>query len=318
MNPPDEIARFVVVDDAAKAVARVVIVTSTDVAREATRRHQAGGSTAVALGRGLTAGLLLATLTKDEERVTLQVLGDGPLGGLTVDASAAGTARAYVKNPAVRLPPARPGVQRLSLGAAMGSVGVVSVVRDLGLRDTFSGQTALVSGEIDEDVAHYLRKSEQIASALRCEVVLWPDGNVAAAAGILVQALPGTEGVAEVEAARAQLEEESGALLHALSQAFTREPPAEGAAALLRSVLGRHLGELLLLDVRPVRFHCPCSRERAGASLALLGPAELAAMVVEDGKAEVICNFCRARYDFSDGELETIRREVGKPSSLPS
>ena len=317
MNPPDEIARFVVVDDAAKAVARVVIVTSTDVAREATRRHRAGGSTAVALGRGLTAGLLLATLTKDEERVTLQVLGDGPLGGITVDASAAGTARAYVKNPAVRLPPARSGVQRLSLGPAMGTVGVVSVVRDLGLRETFSGQTALLSGEIDEDVAHYLRKSEQIASALRCEVVLWPDGDVAAAAGILVQALPGTEGVAEVEAARAQLEA-GGALLDALSQAHTREPPAGGAAALLKSVLGRHLGELLLLDVRPVRFHCPCSRERAGASLALLGPAELAAMVVEDGKAEVICNFCRARYDFSDGELETIRREVGKPSSLPS
>src|SRR5215831_6251069 len=129
MNPPDQIARCVVVDDAEVALARAVIVTSTGVAREAARRHQAGGAAAVALARGLTSGLLLATLTKDEERVTLQVLGDGPLGGLTVDATAAGTARAYVKNPAVRLPPPRPGEARASIGAAIGRMGLVSVIR---------------------------------------------------------------------------------------------------------------------------------------------------------------------------------------------
>src|SRR5262249_3070301 len=154
----------VVVDGAEVGLARAVIVTSTGVAREAARRHQASGAAAVALARGLTSGLLLATLTKDEERVTLQVLGDGPLGGLTVDASAAGTARAYVKNPAVRLPPPPPGPARLQLGPAIGGTGLVSVIRDLGLRENFSGQTALATGEIDEDVAHYLITSEQIAS----------------------------------------------------------------------------------------------------------------------------------------------------------
>src|SRR3954470_6877141 len=114
--PLDEIARCVV--DA--GTARAVIVTATGVAREAARRHQASGVAAVARARGLTSGLLLATLTKDDERVTVQVLGDGPLGGLTVDATAAGTARAYVKNPAVRLPPLRPGEGRASIGAAIG------------------------------------------------------------------------------------------------------------------------------------------------------------------------------------------------------
>src|SRR5262245_5630746 len=189
MNPADEIARCVVDSGAARAV----IVTTTGLAREASRRHQATGAVAVALARGLTSGLLLATLTKDEERVTLQVLGDGPLGGLTVDATAAGTARAYVKKPAVRLPPA-PGGGRLSLGPAIGRNGLVSVVRDLGLRENFRGQTAIASGEVDDDVAHYLTASEQIVSALRCEVILAPDGSVRLAAGVLVQALPATDG----------------------------------------------------------------------------------------------------------------------------
>jgi molecular chaperone Hsp33 len=115
-----------------------------------------------------------------------------------------------------------------------------------------------------------------------------------------------------VAAAREQLR--GGALLRALAEARDGDAPA-----LLRAALGG--GEapaLTVLDVRPVRFHCPCSRERAGASLAMLGPAEIGAMVIEDGKAEVICNFCRARYDFSDAELELIRRETAKPAGPPS
>src|SRR5258708_1545894 len=152
--------------------ARVVAVTTTGVAREAIRRHEATGAAAVALARGVTAGLLLATLTKDEERVTLQLLGDGPLGGLTVDATATGTARAYVKNVAVG--PALP-VDRPRLAPALGRMGVVNVIRDLGLRETFRGQTAFTSGEIDDDCEHYLTTSEQIESALRCETVLAAD-----------------------------------------------------------------------------------------------------------------------------------------------
>jgi molecular chaperone Hsp33 len=308
MVPHDDIARCLV--DLGRA--RAVVVASTGVAREAARRHEAVGAAAVALARGVTAGLLLATLTKDDERVTLQVLGDGPLGGLTVDASSAGTVRAYVKNPAVRLPPGPPGRGRVALGPAIGASGLVSVVRDLGLRETFSGQTPLVSGEIDEDVAHYLDASEQIASALCCEALLGPDGSVTAAGGILVQALPSSDGAELVENARVRLGE--GALLRALAGAAG----AGGAAALLEAALGGVPSPYTVLDTRPVRFLCRCSRERAGASLALLGSKELAAMMVEDGKAEVICNFCRARYDFSDADLETLRREAAGPSGPPS
>jgi molecular chaperone Hsp33 len=288
--------------------ARVVAVTCTDVSREAARRHDASGAAAVALARGLTAGLMLATLTKDEERVTLQVLGDGPLGSLTVDASAAGTARAYVKNPAVRL--ASPGAgTRFEIAEAVGRSGLISVVRDLGLRDNFRGQTSLVTGEIDEDVEHYLNVSEQIESALGCEALLDAAGEVVAAAGLMVQALPGSQAARQVQTARERLR--GGVLLGALAD-------AGDVAELVAAALGPELGPAQLLDLRSVSFRCPCSRTRAGSSLALLGQAEVALMLIEDGRAEVICNFCRARYEFSAEDLEIIRRDLNKSAGPPS
>jgi molecular chaperone Hsp33 len=302
---PDEIVRAVL---RAHPV-RIVAVTTTGVTAEAARRHQASRAGALALGRGLTAGLLLATLTKDDERVSLQVLGDGPLGGITVDATAAGTARAYVKNPHVGLTPAAAGT-RASLGAVVGRSGIVSVIRDLGLRDNFSGRTSIESGEIDEDVERYLSDSEQIASALACDAIVEPDGTVELAGGILLQALPGSDGASVVAAAREVLR--AGGLTRAL------EAGPEQAEDLITTALGGRFGAIELLDRRDVSFHCPCSRTRAATSLSLLGDAELSEMILEDGKAEVTCNFCGARYDFDEAELETIRRERLKSTALPS
>jgi molecular chaperone Hsp33 len=307
MSTRDQIARGLLDGGAA----RVVAVTATDVAREAARRHRATGAAAVALGRGLAAGLLLATLTKDEERLTLQVLGDGPLGSLTVDSSAGGTARAYVKNPAVRLPPAVPGT-RLQLAPAVGRSGLVSVIRELGLRDNFGGQTSIVSGEIDEDVEHYLNASEQIDSALACEALLDEGGQVVAVAGILVQALPGSAAAALVQAARTHLR------AGGLTRSAAESAPEGDVDRMVAQVLSPTKGHVQLLEVRSVRFHCPCSRGRAGGSLALLGQAELGQLILDEGRAEVTCNFCRERYEFSEAELETIRRELDKTSALPS
>jgi molecular chaperone Hsp33 len=287
---------------------RLVAVTTTQVAREAARRHQAGPAASIALARGLTAGLLLATLTKDDERVTLQVLGDGPLGGLTVDATAAGMARAYVKHPGVPLGASPEG--RVSLAAAVGRTGLVSVLRDVGLGETFSGRTSLATGEIDEDIERYLEASEQIASALACDAVLAADGTIAFSGGILIQALPGSDGAVRVAAARGLLAD--GEFLRALG------PGPHDADGIVATVLGEQLGPVRILDRRPVRFDCPCSRARAGTSLALLGESELAAMILDDGQAEVTCNFCRARYEFDETALEVIRRETAKPAGPPS
>jgi molecular chaperone Hsp33 len=303
----DEIVRGVLAD----LPVRVVVALTTGVAREAARRHQAGSAGAVALGRGVTAGLLLATLTKDDERVTLQVLGDGPLGGVSVDAHGSGTVRGYVKHPeAGAIAPGAGPAGRPSLAGAMGGSGVVSVIRDVGLRENFSGTTAIASGEIDEDVERYLTESEQIESALACDTSVGDDGRVAGSAGILLQALPG-EATTEVALARGLLA--AGALSRVVAAGV---PPS--AEELFGAVFGGRLGELRVLGRRPARFFCPCSRARAANSLSILGAADLSAMIIEDGQAEVICNFCRARYGFDDAELEQIRRRTAGGSGPPS
>ncbi len=225
----DEVARCVLQG----LPVRIVAATTTAAVREAARRHEAGPAATLALSRGLTAGLLLATLTKDDERVTLQILGDGPLGGVTVDATAAGTVRAYVKHPNGGLRP--PPAGRPSLAAAVGRIGLVNVIRDVGFREPFSGQIALATGEIDEDVESYLEKSEQVESALACDALLAPNGALDFAAGILIQALPGSEGAALVAEARTLVA--GGEFLRALAGA---RRDGEGVVA---AVLGRAPGQ---------------------------------------------------------------------------
>jgi molecular chaperone Hsp33 len=281
---------------------RVVAAMTTETAREAARRHRAGPGVAVALGRAATAGALLATLTKDVERVTLQILGTGPLGAITVDVTSAGGVRAFVKHPQLAIP-ASPGV-RVSLGDQVGHRGLVGVVRDLGLKEPLRGQTEMVDGEIDSDVEHYLVHSEQIDSALGCEALVG-DGEgdqLRVSAGVLVQALPGAEAAPLLADARARLH---GGLLTAL---LGTAGPVIGAVDLARAALGEAAQGLKVLEQRPLGFFCPCTRDRAAATLTLLGPRDLAALAEEDGGATVVCEFCRESYPFSAGELEELVR----------
>jgi molecular chaperone Hsp33 len=290
MSASDEIARCLIAD---KAV-RVVAAVTTDTAREAARRHGASGGVAAALGRATTAGALLATLTKDVERVTLQMVGRGPLGAITVDASSDGQVRAFVKNPEV-LVPARAGA-RVALGNFVGTKGVLGVARDLGLKEHFSGQTEIVDGEIDTDVEHYLITSEQIDSAIGCEALLDADLGLRVSAGVLLQALPGTEGAPLLAEARQRLR--AGLLEELLL-------PGMSAADLARAVVGPD-ETLKVLESRPLQFHCPCSRDRATATLVLVG-SDLESLLEPDGGATVVCEFCRATYHFSRDTLAGLR-----------
>src|SRR3954471_8699177 len=145
MSAPDEIARCLLSERAVRVVATVTTETTAEIAR----RHAATGGVVAALGRSATAGLLLATLTKDEERVTMQILAEGPLGGITVDAASNGNVRAFLKHPSVMIP-ALPA-SHVPLGPFMGKQGSVAVTRDLGMKENFSGATELVDGEIDTD-----------------------------------------------------------------------------------------------------------------------------------------------------------------------
>jgi molecular chaperone Hsp33 len=279
----------------------LVAATTTGVAREAARRHAAVGGAVAALGRAATAGLLIATLTKDRERMTAQLLGDGPLGAVVVDADGSGAVRVYVKNPGVVVP-ALPGTH-VPLGRAIGATGVVRIARDLGLREIVNGQTPLVDGSIDTDVEHYLSTSEQIASALGCETLLADDLDAQASGGVLLQALPDSDAVPLLDRLRARLR--GGVLARVLAEAA----PA-GAEALARAVLGEEAHDLVILDARPVGFSCRCSKERAAATLALLGPQDLATLAAEQEQTTVTCEFCRDRHQFSRAELQRISAEA--------
>jgi molecular chaperone Hsp33 len=282
---------------------RVVAAITTGVAREAARRHGAVGGPAAALGRALTAGALLATITKSDERITIELSGGGPLGPVIVDANATGGLRAFIKNPGLPVA-AAPGTHVI-LAQALGRDGVVRVARDLGLRETVNGQTSLIDGEIDTDVEHYLEASEQIPSVLGCETLLGPGLDVAVSAGLLLQTLPNSDALPVLASVRARLR--AGALTRALC-ALPAGPP--DVVALAEGLLGVASGDLLCLDERPLRFSCPCSKARAIATLALLSLQDLSEMVKEGRGAEVTCEFCRARHAISQEELERARGEA--------
>jgi molecular chaperone Hsp33 len=283
---------------ARSANVRVCCTLTTSLVEESARRHRLSPAATCAVGRALTSGLLLATLTKGGERVTVQLIGDGPIGSITVDATDAGDVRGYALHPEAG-PPLRTGV-RHSVAPTMGRSGVVSVLRDLGLKELYQGQVAFTSGEVDEDVEAYLRASEQVPSALGCEVVLRPDGHVAVAGGVLVQAMPG----GDPELVREVQESLRAGRLHELllQRDWT-------AATLAAEVYAKEPLEVVG-EERTVRFACKCSAERIGDMLKLLSTVDLDEMIAEDKPAEVTCNYCGQRYEVERGTLERIRSQV--------
>ncbi len=305
-EPCDLIARSLIEDGRA----RVVVATATRTVREMAGRHRLVGIPAIALGRGALCGLLLATLTKDEEQVTLQVLGNGPMGGITVDARSSGRVRGFVKRPgAVDWSPQLAQSGRIAIGDAIGKQGLVGVIRDLGLAQNYSGQVEIRTGEIDEEVDAYLNASEQIDSILHCDVLVDGGGEVLAAAGLLIQTLPQVQGTALVEFLRDTLR--GPAFSAVLRQALAKDKIEPDWIA--RAALAECAHDIKVLEERPVTFFCPCSHARARSTLGLLRPEDLEAMILDPNEAQVSCNFCGAEYRFSESDLEIIRRKHQDP-----
>jgi len=204
----------------------------------------------------------------------------------------------------------------------VGRGGVVNVVRDLGPGHDFTGQTPIVDGEIDTDVEHYLCQSEQIDSALGCETLLDEAGGILTSVGILAQTLPGSEGAAVVAATRHRLR--AGVLGQWLRRRLgtgTGDGPLSRRVTpddVIFAAMDEDAASLAVLDRRPVLFFCPCSRDRAAATLALLGENDLIEMIRDEGRAQVTCEFCRADYDFTDVNLEEIRRTLRREAVAPS
>ncbi len=279
---------------------RAVGVITTRLTEEARRRHKLSYVATAALGRTMSAGLLLASNMKREgSRVNIRVKGKGPLGGILIDAGLDGTVRGYVDNPGVELPPNERG--KLDVGGAVGHNGYLYVVRDVGYGYPYSSTVELVSGEIGDDIAHYLVTSEQTPSALVVGVFVGAEG-VTAAGGILIQVLPkAARDEALVQTLESRVAKLSG---------FT---PLLQADKTLPEILEQLLGDMdlvILPEVQLVRFHCGCSFDRVLGALKMLGEAELQDMIEKDNGAEATCHFCGEVYQASSHHLAQLIEDL--------
>ncbi|MFZ5649513.1 MAG: Hsp33 family molecular chaperone HslO [Bacillota bacterium] len=275
---------------------RVFAAVTTGVVETACRRHDTWPIATAALGRVMTGALLLGANLKGSDMITIKVAGDGPLGAIVVSANAGGEVRGYVLEPHVDLPRETEG--KLPVGAAVGR-GTLSVIRDLGLKEPFTGSVELVSGEIAEDLAHYLATSEQVPSAVSLGVLVDREGRVKASGGFWLELLPGAgDDVLEI------LEKNLAALPSVSAMVDSGASPEDIAGA----VAGEF--EISVLDKLPVCFRCSCGKKKVEGLLVSLGREELADMARERGGAEVRCHFCGEKYNFTGEELGLLIREM--------
>ena len=279
---------------------RALAAVTTDLVREACERHGLVGAEAIILGRALTAGCLLSTLTKnDDERVRIAFRGKGPLGRIVIDSRSSGEVRGYIQLDEESKPQPIPEIVagRRRVGALVGE-GSLMITRDVGLAAPYQGVVKLSTGELDDDIEHYLSHSEQMPSALACEVILDARGGVLRAAGILCQTFPGAppESVLELQTSLF-----NGSLADLLRQ---ERSPAE----LLGFALGGEPHQPLAAT--PLSFACACDSERARAILATLGADDLDELADEPGATEVRCSYCGTSYSLSASDLHALAESL--------
>ena len=278
--------------------ARALVAVTTDLVEEARRIHDLTPTAAAALGRTLTISAIQGAMLKnDKDSVTVTIKGGGPIGSVVCVAHANGKVKGYVANPHVDLPLKSNG--KLDVGGAVGVNGHVTVVKDLGLRDPYVGQTRIVSGEIAEDMAFYLTVSEQTPSLVSLGVLVEGKQEVHGAGGVLIQPLPGCS-----EAVLQQLESLANHLA-GISTAIRDLGSAEALAQY--ALIGFRYN--ILESIEPA-FACDCSRERIERVLLSMGEAELRAMMAEQHGAQVSCHFCNEQYNFTESQLEALLTEA--------
>lgn len=276
---------------------RAYAVRTTDTVAEAQRRHQTWRTASAALGRSMTAGVIMGAMLKGEEKLTIKIEGDGPLGYILVDSNAKGDVRGYVHNPQVDFEANEHG--KLDVKRAVGTSGSLSVVKDIGLRDYFTGQVPLVSGELGEDFTYYFVTSEQVPSSVGVGVLVNPDDTILAAGGFILQLMPGTEDETITKI------EESLKTIPPISKLIEVGLTPE---EILERLFGKE--DINILAKMPVQFECTCSKERFGDAIISLGKEEITDMIETDGMAEAHCHFCNEKYIYSREELETFLKEA--------
>ncbi|ALS37028.1 molecular chaperone Hsp33 [Enterococcus rotai] len=278
---------------------RAYAVCATNTISEAQKRHDTWSSSTAALGRTMVGALLLGATLKGEDKLTVKVQGNGPAGSIVVDSDGSGNTKGYIKNPHVSLTLNESG--KIDVRGAVGTEGIFTVIKDLGLKETFSGQTPIVSGEIGEDFTYFMAVSEQIPSAIGLSVLVDTDESVKAAGGFMIQVMPGAD-EKTIDFIEQRLQE-----VPMISRLIDEGESPEG---ILERLLGKD--EIEILEKMPVQFNCNCSKEKFGTAIIAVGLDEINAMIEEDHGAEAVCQFCGNKYHYSEEDLIELRDEAIK------
>ena len=284
---------YIIRATAAEGQIRAFAATTRDLVEYARSAHNTSPVATAALGRLLTAGAMMGIMMKGEkDLLTLKIEGDGPIGGLTVTADSRGNVKGYAFHPEVMLPPNAKG--KLDVGGALG-IGVLSVIKDIGLKDPYVGQTILVTSEIAEDLTYYFATSEQTPSSVALGVLMERDNTVKQAGGFILQMMPGAS-----EEVMSALEKRLGEITSITALLDAGNTPE----MILEHILGDF--GLEILDKLPTAFSCNCSEERIEKALISVGKQELQSMI-EDGKTiEVNCHFCNKHYPVTVERLKEL------------
>lgn len=288
----DYMVRAIAANDQVRAFA----ATTRNMVETAREAHNTSPVATAALGRLLTAGAMMGSMMKNEKDVlTIQINCDGPIQGLTVTADMNGNVKGYVENPNVMLPPSKKG--KLDVANALG-LGVMNVIKDMGLKEPYVGQTILVTSEIAEDLTYYFATSEQVPSSVGLGVLMEKDNTVKQAGGFIIQVMPFVqdEVVAKLEENIANVE----SVTSMLDKGYTPEQ-------ILETILDGF--DIEYTDKMPAQFHCNCSKERVEKALISIGKKDIREMI-DDGKdIEMHCHFCNTSYNFTVDELKEILKK---------
>lgn len=287
----DYIVRATAAGDAIRAFA----ITSKEMVETAREHHNTSPIMTAALGRLLSAGAMMGTMMKgDKDLLTLQIQCSGPAKGLMVTADPNGHVKGYAMTPDVDLPPNAQG--KLNVGGAL-DMGVLSVIKDMGLKEPYVGQTVLQTGEIAEDLTYYFATSEQIPSAVGLGVLMNKDNTVEQAGGFIIQLMPFTseEVIEQLEKKIAEIK----SVTEMLESGLTPE-------GILEEILGDF--GVTFTETTPAEFRCDCSKERVSKAIASISKKDLDDIINDGEEIEVKCQFCNTAYKFGIDELKEIRK----------
>ena len=288
---------YIVRATAANNQIRAFAATTKETVEAARQAHNTSPVATAALGRLLTGGAMMGSMMKnDSDMLTIQIKGDGPIGGLTVTADSRGNVKGYVEHPEVMLPPNAQG--KLDVAGALG-IGLISVIKDMGLKEPYVGQTILQTSEIAEDLTYYFATSEQVPSSVGLGVLMEHDNTVKQAGGFIVQLMPFVDDDV-VDRLEANIKKISS-VTSMLDKGMTPEE-------ILEEVLDGF--EVEVKDTMPAQFYCNCTKERVEKAIISIGKKDIQEMI-EDGKPiEVNCHFCGKSYEFSVEELKTLIKKA--------